>query len=228
MVFCRQVAEQLLRGETVIPESFDAVTIYFSDIVGFTTICTKSTPMQVNKRGNPVSSRHLFIFHTGSYSRMLNIIIPPPFIIDSSFLSSLYMSMYKVVDFLNSLYGTFDGILDYFDAYKVNMVLRFSSRHTGDEVIRSSGNATASHIPIFLIFLPYTYRYKLQSESVLVQVETIGDAYLVVSGCPQRNGETHVTEISYLALAVLDAVKNFQIGHLPDEQLKIRIGIHTG
>lgn len=59
-------------------------------------------------------------------------------------------------------------------------------------------------------------------------METIGDAYLCVSGAPQRNEDRHVTEIAYLALAVLDAVTKYEIGHLPDEQLKIRIGIHTG
>ncbi|CAL8115018.1 unnamed protein product [Orchesella dallaii] len=127
-VLPRQVAEQLLRGETVAPESFDAVTVYFSDIVGFTSICARSSPIQV-------------------------------------------------VDFLNNLYGTFDGILDSFDAYKV---------------------------------------------------ETIGDAYLCVSGAPQRNDDRHATEIAYLALAVLDAVTKYEIGHLPEEQLRIRIGIHTG
>lgn len=49
-----------------------------------------------------------------------------------------------------------------------------------------------------------------------------------MSGAPQRNGDLHVTEIAYLALAVLDAVTKYEIGHLPEEQLKIRIGIHTG
>jgi len=59
-------------------------------------------------------------------------------------------------------------------------------------------------------------------------VETIGDAYMVVSGAPRRNGDLHVSEIAYLSLAVLDTIKNYEIDHLPEEQLKIRIGIHTG
>lgn len=49
-----------------------------------------------------------------------------------------------------------------------------------------------------------------------------------MSGAPQRNCDHHVTEIAYLSLAVLDAVTNFEIAHLKDDQLKIRIGLHTG
>ncbi len=61
------------------------------------------------------------------------------------------------------------------------------------------------------------------------KVETIGDAYMVVSGCPIRNGASHSNEIATLALDILRMMEDFGIpNHVPTENLLMRIGVHTG
>ncbi|XP_007454694.1 PREDICTED: heat-stable enterotoxin receptor [Lipotes vexillifer] len=128
MLLPRLVVKSLKEKGIVEPELYEEVTIYFSDIVGFTTICKYSTPMEV-------------------------------------------------VDMLNDIYKNFDHILDHHDVYKV---------------------------------------------------ETIGDAYMVASGLPKRNGNRHAIDIAKMALDILSFVGTFELEHLPGLPIWIRIGIHSG
>ncbi|VDI67157.1 Hypothetical predicted protein [Mytilus galloprovincialis] len=41
------IARRMMKKKPIIPKQYDSVSIYFSDIAGFTDICSKSTPMQV-------------------------------------------------------------------------------------------------------------------------------------------------------------------------------------
>ncbi len=41
------MADKLKSGTRIDPESFEGVTVFFSDVVGFTNLANRSTPMQV-------------------------------------------------------------------------------------------------------------------------------------------------------------------------------------
>ncbi|XP_042334518.1 uncharacterized protein LOC121936377 [Sceloporus undulatus] len=124
----KSVAKQLRKHKNVEAENYDQVTIFFSDVVGFTAISASCSPLQV-------------------------------------------------VEMLNNLYVCFDTRIESYDVYKV---------------------------------------------------ETIGDAYMVVSGLPERNGTKHADEIAKMALDLVAAVRQVVISHMPDRKLELRAGIHTG
>lgn len=70
---------------------------------------------------------------------------------------------------------------------------------------------------------PYLNRYV-----DVFQVETIGDAYMVASGLPKRNGNKHAAEIANMSLNILSSVGSFHMRHMPEVPVRIRIGIHSG
>lgn len=67
----RSVAEQLKKGHKVEAESFDCVTIYFSDIVGFTSMSAESTPLQVRTLCN---NKHVILYKYNNINLIYNIL----------------------------------------------------------------------------------------------------------------------------------------------------------
>jgi class 3 adenylate cyclase len=63
---------------------------------------------------------------------------------------------------------------------------------------------------------------KLAQQKGLEKIKTIGDAYLVVGGLLDSEGD-HLTSCAEMALGMLDA-----IGSCGDGDLTLRLGLHTG
>ncbi|RXG51002.1 Soluble guanylate cyclase 88E, partial [Armadillidium vulgare] len=124
----KQVADRLRNGENPVDtcETFESVTILFSDVVTFTEICSRITPMQV-------------------------------------------------VAMLNAMYSIFDNLTEKHNVYKV---------------------------------------------------ETIGDAYMVVAGAPERR-EKHGEMVCNMALDMVEAITDLK-DPSTDNHIKIRVGVHTG
>uniref|UniRef100_A0A1I8JJ09 Protein kinase domain-containing protein n=2 Tax=Macrostomum lignano TaxID=282301 RepID=A0A1I8JJ09_9PLAT len=60
------------------------------------------------------------------------------------------------------------------------------------------------------------------------KVETISDTYMLVSGAPRLNGNQHALEVARLSLDLMATSKNLVLSHLPEEQIHLQIGFHSG
>ena len=60
---------------------------------------------------------------------------------------------------------------------------------------------------------------------LIFQVETIGDAYMVISGLPRRNGIQHAVHIAKMACDIASTVSTFKVSlhlneYIQTEQLQ--------
>ncbi|KAJ8307568.1 hypothetical protein KUTeg_015652, partial [Tegillarca granosa] len=60
------------------------------------------------------------------------------------------------------------------------------------------------------------------SQYDVYKVETVGDAYVVVSGVPKRNEKRHATEIFSMATDLLTDLNRLEIPHMPGRTFKLR------
>jgi len=86
-----------------------------------------------------------------------------------------------------------------------------------------------SHDIVNLLNDLYTYFDSVVDHHDVYKVETVGSAYLVVSGIPNRNGDRHACEIADMSLSLLSGIhSSFKVRHLPGLKLQLRIGMHSG
>lgn len=170
----RGIADRLKRGLAVEAEHYECVTIYFSDIVGFTELSSTSTAMEVclgvaewQHHQTPCCCCYCWCCY---YYYSPTLIYWPCILVHHSqirleieilknhtfnlrillrcdhkcCLVEVCLTSLQVVDLLNDLYSTFDATLEGFDVYKVKWLLALLA------VALTSYKVIWPYVPVFL------------------------------------------------------------------------------
>ena len=61
----------------------------------------------------------------------------------------------------------------------------------------------------------------------MYKVETIRECYMVASGLPEAT-DNHAEQIAHMSCHILLAVQTYQSTSVIDDDIRLKIGIHTG
>nr|XP_027213711.1 LOW QUALITY PROTEIN: uncharacterized protein LOC113806741 [Penaeus vannamei] len=225
------VAHSLRIPQNVAAETYSAITIYFSDIVGFSEMANQSTPMQSSPHERLVTLlipllRQVISLMNGLVISLMNGLVTLP----HSLCFAGHLPHERPSDPPSSFASQVISLMNGLVISLMNGLVTLPHSFASQVISLMNGLVTSSSL---LVISLMNVLYKMFDSRIdcydVYKIETIGDAYMVASGLHMREeGKDHAAEVAAMAIDLLHGTENFVIPHMPGERLQIRIGIHTG